>query len=262
MAILVSGQIVKGDYEKFAGIVASNHPFVREVYLWSPGGLVEDGLKIGRLVRKGLLETKAPYSGLGGNPRQGSLAFVDFENGQMVQRNVCRGSNCLCASSCFIIWAAGVSREGTFLGIHRPSIKSTAFANLPPAQASVLYNKLQAEIGAYLREMEIPQPYIDEMTGTASNEIRWLDGTEAAAIREVPSISEWASTACGRFTNGERSKLAALSAIGMLGGNGLRFDRNEDEVEYRSLQSKFTALAQCTADRISIGRDSIVNILK
>jgi hypothetical protein len=46
----LSGQIFKGDYEKVATLLAANQPFLNVFALDSPGGDVDEALKIGRLL--------------------------------------------------------------------------------------------------------------------------------------------------------------------------------------------------------------------
>ena len=61
-AILLKGAILPGDGERFAKLLRQSHPFLSSVMLWSPGGSVEDAMKIGRLIRKGLIDTEAPWN--------------------------------------------------------------------------------------------------------------------------------------------------------------------------------------------------------
>jgi hypothetical protein len=77
---LIKGKINAGDAEKFAVFVIANHPFLDRVYLWSSGGLVDEALKIGRLVRKALLFTEAPRGPHGGRRRSASHAISRLES--------------------------------------------------------------------------------------------------------------------------------------------------------------------------------------
>jgi hypothetical protein len=54
LRILIQGNIEIGDSAKFSELVRKSHPFLSEVVLWSSGGLVEEAMKIGRLIRRGL----------------------------------------------------------------------------------------------------------------------------------------------------------------------------------------------------------------
>jgi hypothetical protein len=142
---LIKGKIEPGDATRFAQLLRSNHPFLHDVTLWSPGGSVEEALKIGRLIRKGLIVTYAPSNGsaeaLYLNPASG-WAKKRLGWGSLRDVRGCEGVDCNCASACFLIWTAGVERNGSALGVHRPTISSTAFATLPPDRAGILYRQL------------------------------------------------------------------------------------------------------------------------
>ena len=69
---LLKGEIVSGDFNKVISLVRANHPFLDRLLLWSPGGSVEEAMKIGRLVRKAMLVTQAPV-GMGLDDGSGDL---------------------------------------------------------------------------------------------------------------------------------------------------------------------------------------------
>jgi hypothetical protein len=132
--ILLRGKIEIGDSQKFATFLNAHHPFVDKLYLWSPGGNVNEAILIGRLVRAALLATHAPDEFA---TQSGSGELSEFRSLNDT-RVYCRGLDCHCASACFLIWAAGWDRSGNALGIHRPSIQSIEFGNLTPDKASIL----------------------------------------------------------------------------------------------------------------------------
>jgi hypothetical protein len=76
----------------------------------------------------------------------------------------------------------------------------------PPCRQTVphLYRQLLLDIGKYLDEMEIPHRFIEVMTDTSSNDIRWLTRDQAISMSGVPSIVEWIAATCGakQFTVG------------------------------------------------------------
>src|SRR5262245_10164774 len=78
--VLLNGPIVPGDAAKFAKFLRQHHPFLDEVILTSSGGSVDDAMKIGRLIRKDLIKTKAPHENNPDSPR-GDGRFYDFEKG-------------------------------------------------------------------------------------------------------------------------------------------------------------------------------------
>jgi hypothetical protein len=191
--VLIKGRIEPGDAAKFAQLVRNSRPFLHEVALWSPGGSVDEAIKIGRLIRKGLMVTSAPSN------TSAKAIYLDPVSGLPEKRSGwgslhdvrgCEGTDCNCASACFLIWAAGVERSGSVLGVHRPTIASTAFSTLPPARAAVSYRHLLSEIGKYLDEMEVARRLIEIMTDTSSHEVRWLADDEASALEVPPSIAE------------------------------------------------------------------------
>jgi hypothetical protein len=155
---------------------------LNNVVLVSPGGDVDEALKIGRLFRKYLISTIAPTD-LGG----GSTYLSAPE---------CKGQNCgTCASACALIWFGGVERTGT-VGAHRPQINDATFAGLSPADASNRYRRLLARITAYLEEMEVPNSITEAMVATSSGDIRWVDAIDDN-LQRPPSTAEWVDASCG-----------------------------------------------------------------
>jgi hypothetical protein len=146
-------------------------------------------MAIGRTVRTGLLLTSAPTDLgllLGGPPSgHGNLSAGD--------KTFCQSSDCLCASSCFLIWAAGIERDGNVLGLHRPSVPSRSFGDLPPERASAIYREALSEMDRYLTEMEIPRRLIEFMTDTSSTSIHWIKMGDMpyTFATPVPSVEEW-----------------------------------------------------------------------
>jgi hypothetical protein len=137
-----------------------------------------------------LTETKAPYERSIGPPVGDGYLFELDDVPQCSQKSSATLGGCHCASACFLIWAAGVERGGSALGLHRPSISSTTFANLAPNRASILYRQLLVDLEKYLSDMEVTRRFIDLMTATTSTDMRWLTHHEADPLEEVPSIAE------------------------------------------------------------------------
>jgi hypothetical protein len=181
----LNGQISKGDYQKVVALLRAYQPLMAKFVLISPGGDVDEALKIGRLFRKYLILTEAP------------LRFSDGDTKvQMGFGKQCRGQNCgTCASACALIWFGGVDRGGT-VGLHRPRIEDPEFKGLSPADASIVYRRVLARIAAYLDEMEVPKPIIESMIATGSGDIRWVDSFDDQLDRP-PSIAEWVAASCG-----------------------------------------------------------------
>jgi hypothetical protein len=166
---LLSGDIVKGDYEKVATFFDVHRP--KMFALNSNGGDVDEALKIGRLFRKFLILTLVP-----------------------TQPWYCSGEECVCASACALIWFGGIDRGGG-VGLHRPRSRDPKFGKLSPVDATTEYRRELERINAYLDEMEVPKTIIDSMVTTDFSDIRWvysfLDG-----LVKPPSIAEWEEASC------------------------------------------------------------------
>ncbi len=241
LTALIKGTIGSGDSAKFSELLNRSHPFLSNVMLWSSGGSVEEAMRIGRLIRKGLIETSAPIDITNPPKGWGNLLFY--------ASNICNGYDCHCASACLLIWAAGVERTGNSLGLHRPRLASTKFATLPPDRASVLYRQLLAEMANYLTEMEIPRRFVELMTDTASNEIRWLTWGEADALEDVPSVREWLASSCGAMTKEQRQAHAE--------GLSNQHRTNHEQMLFDLLDKKQKEIFDCNMTRMRKSRDAI-----
>ena len=146
--ISVSGQIVAGDYKRLATFVMRNPSRLNSflegaLVLNSPGGNVDEAMKIANLLDRSFAAT-----------------------------SVLRGTTC--ASSCFLLWAAGASRSlsGT-LGVHRLSLRSSS-ADIRDTE-HVVRPAAQA-IEAFLSRVGIPRRIVDKMTETAPSDLFMIDG--------------------------------------------------------------------------------------
>jgi hypothetical protein len=158
----LEGQISQVDYEKIETFLRAHFPNVDDFYLISPGGDVDEALKIGRLFRKQLIGTSSVEG---------------------------------CASSCALIWLGGIHRTGR-VGLHRPYRTDPMFKALSPADASIAYRQLLERITTYLDEMEVPKSIIETMVATSSDDIHWVyAGTDK--LGRPPSIAEWEDATCG-----------------------------------------------------------------
>jgi len=251
-SVLIKGAIEPGDGARFAAFLRANHPFLDSVFLWSPGGLVEEALKIGRLIRTAMLTTEAPDGEVPhGQPTEGA--------GQLDWGKICKGPSCHCASACFVIWAAGMRRYGDVLGLHRPSLRSTSFANLPPGQASELYRALLTEVETYLLEMEVPRRYIEIMMNTSSNAVYWIrdsnDPSVSSISEKVPSIEEWLAAACG--TTDELD--GVVVALQMKENLSQREKLELEQLKRKSLDRSLE-IDKCESKKIDNSRDAIGEI--
>ncbi|WP_455272331.1 hypothetical protein [Rhizobium herbae] len=119
------GSIEPGAAARFASEIEARGEYVKTVLLDSPGGAVGDALAMSKLIREKKLGTKVASGGL-------------------------------CASSCPIIMAGGVSREaeqGAVIGVHQIFNGSTE--KLSPEQAMSEAQRTTADVSRHLEEMGI-----------------------------------------------------------------------------------------------------------
>jgi hypothetical protein len=152
--LLMSGEIRPGDYERLLDFVERsgyhNNMPEGQVILASPGGDIEEALKIGRLVRKLYMSVS-----------------VGRETGY-------------CASACFIIFASSVDRDTSpgLVGIHRPYLSRESLRSMSPSQAEAAETSALRDAEQYLRDLRVPRNLIDLMFEQASTEIHWLSEEE------------------------------------------------------------------------------------
>jgi hypothetical protein len=187
------GRISKGDYQRVLDFYTKNHPFLVSFKLNSPGGDVEEALKIGRLLRKYLIAASAPHRLPDGR------VFLE-SNGRRSDGKralLCEGGGCVCASACAFIWLGATQRFGS-VGLHRPRTEDPAFKALAPGDAANAYRRMLDNIIRYLDEMEAPRPIVDVMVATSSGDIRWVDHS-TYGLGNAPSFREWLDASCGHL---------------------------------------------------------------
>lgn len=190
-----SGEIVRGDHDRlrdFLGGAAGRK--VMRIRLWkSPGGNVDEAIKIGRLIRRLKLTTEIAVSVAPGH------ILNDFAPGDGDMDD----DNATCASACVLVWMAGIVRAGNWrLVVHRPYYDPAYFAGLSADEADQRYRELEKQAYDYLREMDAPESLIKTMREVPSTDGRILD---RVYVREevsmvIPSYDEWQTAKCGRLS--------------------------------------------------------------
>ena len=151
--LTLRGEIRSGDYNYLLDVLYKDHvTFLinRVLVLSTPGGDIEEAMKIGRLV-------KAVYGKVVVGPATGK-----------------------CTSAGFLIFASGAIRDalpGT-VGIHRPYVDPRRLTSLSPSQAVALQNDVFRRARSYLQELQIPTNLVDTMFQRASSEVYWLSRAE------------------------------------------------------------------------------------
>jgi hypothetical protein len=228
----LQGIITKGDFEKIQRLLHESYRTLHWIELVSPGGDVDEAIKIGRLFRKYLFTTQAP-----------------FQNNLLPGR--CEGPECICASACALIWFGGVDRMGG-VGLHRPRINDPEFKDLSPAEAAPRYERALAQITRYLDEMEIPRQVASMLTATDSSRIRWMDESQTEGIERPPSYAEWEDANCPPLTLQEHQTF-----INLLTPRPEQSANADKELLFTLLGDKFSKHAECTGSLRSSRVDAL-----
>jgi hypothetical protein len=185
--VILVGQIVPGDFDRFANLLRRSTTNIDSVDVVSPGGNVQEALKIGRLIRSLSFQVNAPSS----------EAFAPEAHALMCGDAARLNSSvgCSCASACFLIWTAGVMRSGDEVYIHRIAFDKRFYGSLSPTAAHLKYEGGLQEVHTYLREMEIPDSIYESMVNMPSYGITKLEGADS--MWTPPSFGEWLTARCG-----------------------------------------------------------------
>lgn len=151
--IVMEGEIMKGDYERFIKKIEQHNGKIGKVYIFSPGGNFSEAIEIGRAIRRLELTTVIPESEYG-HPQCNPLA------------NSPEHYNCICAGSCFFIFIGGVSRAGTYMEVYSPSFDKNEFGRLSGEDARNKFIALQKAARQYMQEMAVPEYLQDKILCT------------------------------------------------------------------------------------------------
>jgi hypothetical protein len=159
--VTVEGRIAPGDFVKFAALVLAT-PDANVVWLASPGGNLSEALRIGRLIRQLALEVRAPVDR--GRPL---VRLRDADNNT-------------CASACFFLYVAGVNRQGSVLGIHKPALPADEYFAIGLDGSVAAHQRIEEATMAYLGSMRVPARYAALMLTTSFGKMVWLSPDDVA----------------------------------------------------------------------------------
>lgn len=184
-----SGKIERGDYDRLHEFLGREGKNVLAIVLQkSPGGDVDEAIKIGRLIRRLKLITKIAVS----------VPPVD----PVLEGSTVTDETATCASACVLMWMAGTRRAGNWrLVVHRPFFDPTYFAGLNAHQADQRYRELEKQVYEYLHEMDTPESLIRTMRQVPSTDGKVLDPDYVRRELNmiIPSYDEWLTAKCGRL---------------------------------------------------------------
>lgn len=227
----LSGDLRPGDAEKFARKIALNAT-VRLV-LDSPGGSIEEALRISSLLKSSYISTEVKKGGI-------------------------------CASACFFIFLAGDNRfaSGTihgrfrksavagYIGLHRPYLSADTFNAGPSTSMAVkAQHGVMQKVATYLRNENVPQRLIDEMMSRPSNDIYWMTSDDIDQLGEYsPGVEELLIARCGYSRKwGDEYAEASL---------------NNDSRKMREIDAKMKAFEQCSLDARSDNIDANIRTME
>jgi hypothetical protein len=185
--VKLEGDIVPGDSEKLLEFYNTYAEWISPIYLRSKGGNVDEAMKIGAIIRRLRLETNAPVWDVGRQPIDGIR--IDHPE------------NMICASACFLVYAAGAERFGNYLALHRPYLPREEAKKINDAEYEALQKRLMPKVKAYLADMEIDQYWIDRMFAASSQDQYMPTWAEADSklhhlMGIVPSLEEIVLSKC------------------------------------------------------------------
>jgi hypothetical protein len=190
--ITVKGPIVSGDENAFKSEVLrwlKKDFYIGGVQLYSRGGDVRTALNIGRQIRLLNATTVGPNLSLK-YPGSNSCTSGGALDQTVVYYNPKTGDgddDCMCASSCFLIWAGGVGRNAGAMGVHRPRFDQQWYSKLDPATAESYYSATTADIKKYLAEMDVPTETAALMFAYPSSGMYYLSARELALLDNTPT---------------------------------------------------------------------------
>lgn len=169
--IHLTGEIEKGDSLSLRKVIQK--PLQKgwhygRLYLESPGGDVQEAVRVAEVVREAMLSTTTTYW-LPESVDSKRPSYVKIQHGA-------------CVSACFLIWIAGterfsmsavVSQKPVGIGLHRPYFSPAAYQNSPSSIAAAQQN-LMSVVREYMRREQVPEEFIDKMLERSSREVYWL----------------------------------------------------------------------------------------
>lgn len=247
-AIVIEGNIERGDFETFIRIVRENQGRISTVYIFSPGGDFYEAMKIGRVMRALELGSQIPMRNSMGRP-----ACTDGYSPMPIDP-----MNCTCASACFFIHIGAIHRGGTYLAVHRPYFEKGHFGELSEVNARKAFDALQNSARNYMEEMGVPKHIQEDVLGTPSERALVLDDKTVKTYfwLELPYRHEWKRNRCTRLSDSETQRAENYSRRLLRPTSASDAELSESEsADLTSLQRKQSEERDCA---VQIERQSRV----
>lgn len=184
--LIIEGEIKQGMLGEFNRHILEQKGNINKVAIFSDGGEIDEALKIGRGIRALRLATLVPIG-------QKELPKCD----PIYQ---IKETNCRCNSACFFIYAGGVKRQGSVIGVHRPYIKETELQQMSGSVAMSLNTNSNKQVLDYLKSMSVPHSIIDKVLFTQSASLSFLSSDDLKQLNGfIPELKEWVVSKCGNY---------------------------------------------------------------
>ena len=170
----IQGPIENGLFDRIVLTIAENDRELPDVvWVQSPGGDLEEAMKIGRFLRN-------------------SFSVVRPQRPSDKQENYCD-------SACAIIVLASRSYEDSddVIGLHRPYFSPSQYSGLSLSQAKNSYKSLEHAFYQYLIDMGIKERIVDRIMATSSDQIWSVTMSELLEMNgQPPYVEEWIKAQC------------------------------------------------------------------
>jgi hypothetical protein len=181
----LDGEIAQGDFEGLRSLLKQKRTEIMYVHLNSPGGDLQEALRIAELVHNAFLYTT-----------------VRVDIGDPADRI---GH---CASACFLVWVGGVYRDNSPLFytrsslspffLHRPHFDASRYSSNDAKVLAQETARLNSLVREYLSTNGVPQRIIDEMMKRSSVDAYRLTREEADSVAGYAAwYEEWLLARCG-----------------------------------------------------------------
>lgn len=233
--IRLHGQIVTGDVDRLLRVFSSfdiARVPLPQINLASPGGEVEEALRLGQLIRSARVRV-----------------LVEGE----------------CASACFFVFAAAVERassESAVFLLHRPFFEPSRFAELDSQDAQDEYTRLERAVRAYLKAIRVPQHLVDSMMQYNSTSALRVEGYAITDLigTEDAAHEEWLIAKCGGLSPEEDRDIYGLFLL------DCDFMPTPEKPVSRKrceqLKAKWGQISICREDSIHLEQQRLVEALR
>lgn len=186
----LEGEIQNGDFEKILNI--SSNKIISTIYLYSPGGNVQEAMKISEYLNENLITTTAPTI-IQGLPELGINGFNTCKT-KYGPKNI---TNCTCDSSCGYIWILASIRSGNVIRLHRPRFDYNDYSNMTVIDAKKSYDILINNLKNRFVESQINPQIIEIVMNTSSGSIKKLTDDELELVgKYAPFLEELFMAKC------------------------------------------------------------------